>query len=329
MISLVGSLSTWARLHRLRFGAAILALLAVQSAAAYSRLTSTTAVESGDALAEFRARQASFPPPDAAPSPGVPFESGASPAPPPAPGAAPGPAAGKASAASPAPQACDWACPSAFTPPERGVYSWFQCGKSSGQCSGAAGEPEATESVGGIPRTFPSEGTRTIIVTGASTWNNVHDYAEQHREEFDLTVDPSGVYNHRYKVDLTIAGRKESTDIRQVPPLRFAQWPMALGLAWTGEWKDPNGNSDARYECRVAAKETLTIGGEAVRTWVVEANLHLLGPKTRGEVFLRLWLAPDYRMTVQEYYDQDIRNENDIPYRGRWTVTLKDLRPRR
>jgi len=51
---------------------------------------------------------------------------------------------------------------------------------------------------------------------------------------------------------------------------------------------------------------TLAIGGQQVRTWLVEARLHLLGPKSQGEVDVKTWFAPRYSQTLQEVWDDDL-----------------------
>ena len=318
------------RTHRRRYTAIFVLLLLLQGYALYQRVTTATQFESSDAVAEFRKRQqevAAAQATEAPPTTQAPAQTGASgsqPAQGPAKGAAPQPGG------LPAQPECDWACPASFEPPQQGVYEYFQCGRVSGQCTGEEPEPTGTESFGpggGAARPFPRRGQRIISHRGGGLWSNEHIYAKEHREEFDLTIDSSGVYNSRYKVEVKIGGLEGGSDIRQSPPLKFSQWPIALGQAWNGSWTDTNRESDADYSCKVIAKEEIAVGGQKIRTWVTECQLHLKGPKVSGEVLLKLWLAPQYRNTVQELYDQKLDTPQG-PYSGKWMVTLSNPNPK-
>lgn len=307
----------------------ILAVLLLQAGVTYVQLRQTSEVTTQDALAEFRKRVASadVPSPSLTPTGG----DAAS-----APGAAGVPAVGATVASSPKPSptaTCDWACFASVGPPEFGVYEYWQCDRPEGGC-GATSAP-GFEKIGGIRRNFPLTGQRIISPGSSGKFNNLHLYAQDsdgrplHQEEFEMAVNEKGVFNHRYKVDITIGGHTETTDIIQQPYLQFISLPLSVGKSWSGEWKDANGYADARYTSTVTGKEELTIGGKKVRTWVVEAKMTLLGPKNRGEVKVVVWVAPEYRQTVQEHYDQKITNEQGIAYEGFWTVTLKNLQPSR
>ena len=176
-------------------------------------------------------------------------------------------------------------------------------------------------------------GQRIISPGKGGRFNNLHLYAKDsdgrslHQEEFELGVDERGVFNYRYKVDITIGGHTETTDIIQNPFLQFVSMPLSVGKTWSGQWKDDNGFADATYRCTVIDKQEFVIAGKRVRTWVVEAKMRLLGPKNKGEVKVVLWVAPEYRQTVQEHYDQKITNAQGIAYEGFWMVTLKNLQP--
>lgn len=319
----------WSRIHWVKYGALVVFLLALETTAAYSRLGSTTTFTADKALAEFRARQSSFTPPPPESVTGANAQTGSGPA-------STGPTTGKPSATSDptsgAAEAdtCDWACPTSYAPPLQGVYDYWQCSGDGVSCTGAEGEAAGTEKIGAVERDFPNIGRRLVTVTGPASWNNAHVYADEprgHREEFDLTIDQTGVYDHSYKVDITFAGTGGGTNIRQVPPFKLTTFPLALGVSWSGSWRDKNGYADGDYECRVISKDELSIGGVKIKTWAVETQLTLKGPKDTGNVLLRYWLAPDVRMTVQEFYDQALVNEG-VPYEGRWMVTLRNLEPR-
>lgn len=312
------------RTHPLLYAAIILLVLLVEGFVLYGRFSATTQFSPEQAVAEFRARQADAP--AAAPEPGE------DPSSPEAQqlGAEESPQAGPKdktrSVPSPAP-ACEWACSTVNEPPVNGVYEYFQCGRTTGQCTGEESEPQGTESFGGLSRPFPRRGQRILSTTGANAWNNVHIYAEEHREEFDLSYENDAVLNHRYKVDIKVGPVSGGSDIRMQPPLKFAQFPMSLGQAWSGSFTDLNRESDADYACSVAAREEIRVQTSRVRTWVVDCKLTLKGPKTKGDVNLRFWISPELRNTIQETYDEQLDTPQG-PYAGKWMVTLASLTPK-
>lgn len=312
----------WAAAHRLRYAGIIAALLVLQGVVVYGRLTSTTEVTTEKALSEFRERQAA-----ATTAPGPQQEGGPSAittAPPSVPSAPPAATKGP-SARQPT---CEWVCATNFTAPAQGVYEWFQCGREAGQCTAQESEPQGSESFGGLSRPLPRKGQRSIIVTASNKWTSYHQYAEEHREEFDLFVDQTGVFGDHYKVNITIGGLPGGTDIRQAPPARFMQFPSSVGIAWNGHWEDRNDEADADYAGKIIDRQEISMGGRRVRTWVVEIKMKLLGPKSNGDVLVRLWVSPEMRQTIQEFYDQDITNEQGINYKGKWMITLANPQPR-
>lgn len=316
------SLKSW-------LGIVLTVMLVAQGAALYERLTTTRAVDKADVLAEYRARQAKLDPSATAEAP-------AGEAPPPE-GIASQPSpglSGRAQVAQPRTQApttpaadCDWVCPTALEAPEPGVYSYFQCSRTAGQCTGS-NEPEGWEEIGGVRRSFKREGSRYVTVSSKTQWNNVHFYADEHKEEFDLSIDATGVYDSRYKVDISFGGIPGGIDIRQEPPFRITAFPLAEGKKWSGSWKDANGEADADYTSEVVGKEEMTIGGKTYRTWVIKHHLQFKGPKNFGTTDLKFWLSPELRQTVQELYDQKLDGPQG-PYRAFWMVTLIDPKPSR
>lgn len=313
----------WVRTHRKTYAAIIALVFGLQMVAIYSRLTSTTAVTTQDAVAAYREAQAEA---DQAAA----QAEAAEPAAAPAVAQAAGPKTSGKSGAAPASQPeCDWVCPTTFTAPERGVYEYFQCGLTTGQCTGAETEPPGRERFEAFSRDFPRRGQRTITVTGSRTWNNVHDYAEEHREEFDLAVDESGVYNSRYKVDIKVGPLPGGSDYHISPPMKLSQWPMREGLTWSGDWVDADSHkeSEGHYDCKVVAKEEINVGGTKLRTWVVEMHLTLKG-EVSGDVTVKLWLQPELRNTVQESYRQTLSTPQG-GYEAYYMATLANATPTR
>lgn len=310
----------WVRTHRGRYALLILTLLATSAVAAFAQMSRTTQVSTSDAIAEYERRKDTFTPPVPPAEDQVVTGEATS--------AAASSSQPEVTSSEPSEIACDWICTTDFSPPEPGVYEYFQCGRTSGQCTGQDGEPRGQEKFGGgLAREFPRTGQRAITRTSEKTWNNIHYYADEHREEFDLSITTSGVFNHRYKIEIKVGPVPGGSELRQEPPLRFAVWPMHLGQTWNGSWIDSNRNADADYDCAVEAKEEVRIRSRALRTWVVACGLHLKGPKQQGEVGIRLWLSPELRNTVQEIYDQDLSTPQGH-YEGQWMVTLADDRPK-
>lgn len=335
MISPLRSIAEWASSHRPTFGVVVALLLAVQAGALYSRLTSTTPVSPAEALEEFRERQAGpAPSPAGPPQPTAVSEAGPAVPPPPAqpPGPRPAPTPAPQPAPPPPPPApCGWECPYQG-PPKAGVYEWLQCGRVEGQCTGDATEPEAAETIGQlapVTRAFPRRGLRVVRETGPDTWTFSHAYAEEHREEFDVRGDASGIHAGRSRVDISLLGQSRSTQVRHDPEFSPFRFSSALGEVWGGHWEDLEGNSAGDYVCTVVGREELTIGDRKVRTWVVEVRIKLLGPKVRGDVTAKLWVAPELTITVQEYQEQSIVDDLGLSYRARWMITLGGLEPMR
>jgi hypothetical protein len=295
--------------------------------AIYQRFNSTSVFTSQSAVEEFRKKQADAQAAAAAASPTAQSQA----APPPA-AAAPAAKTSKSSgqnAGQSAPQ-CDWVCSTNFTPPENGVYQYFQCGKTSGQCTGDPSEPTGTETIGpNQSRDFPRNGQRIITSTGARTWTNSHVYAQEHREEFDLAIDESGVFNSRYKVQVFFGPIEGGSEIKMQPPFRLNQFPASLGQAWNGSWTDSNRQGDGDYACKTVGKEELNIGGTKIRTWVVECRITLKGPENTGNVLIKFWVSPELRNTAQEMYDQSITSRTKGPYQGKWMATLSNVKPQR
>lgn len=315
----------WASNHRRIYSALIVALLVAQLAAVYSRLSSSEEVPPSRALDEFRRRQ------EAAknlPDPTSLVEVSSAPT-----VAASGlPGANSLSSAggggSPT-SSCEWVCQGPLTAPKEGVYEWYQCGRDLGQCSGAETEPAGSEELGGVGREFPRKGQRSVIVTAANKWTSAHQYSGEHKEEFDLFVESSGVMGDRYDVDITIGPGSGGIHIKQVPPARYMQFPAAVGADWSGRWEDANREADADYAARIIDRQEIVISGRKVRTWVVELKMKLSGPKSTGDVLVRLWVSPEQRQTVQEFYDQSVTDDRGFTYKAKWMITLSVLDPKR
>ncbi len=314
----------WASAHKLRFAGFLLVLALVQGYAVRSALTSSTAVTRTDAIEEFHQAKAQAAEQQQAGEPAASPGAVANPTIAPTSNV---PVTSKARTTNPGPTAaCDWTCPTTFASPQEGVFLYYHCGRSTGQCTGAD-EPEAIESVAGVKRPIPRQGYRRVIASSGNAWTNRHEYSREHIETFEMTIDQQGVFNHRYLVELEFGGIPDKFDIRQVPPMQLARFPIALDDNWKGSWKDPNKTADGNYTVRVVGKEELNIGGKTVRTWKITATTELLGPRTFGRADLTLWYFAEKNLIVQEYYDQDVHDNTNVGFKGKWMATLASLNP--
>jgi hypothetical protein len=310
------------RRHKGRFALGIVAFIGLAGFVAYKQMSTSTPFTSEEAIERFRANEALSTPPDATGvAEAVPATSGAAPPPTAKPGA-------QSSEAGQPAKSCDWACPTTTNPPENGTYEYYQCGRTSGQCDGSQVEPAGTESASGLNRDLPRLGQRTIQSSSERSWLNRHFYSQEHLEEFDVSNDAGGVYNHRYKVDIRFGPIQGGSELKMQPPIRFASWPMSVGLSWKGAWTDTNREGDGDYECKVLSKEELKIGGQPAKTWLLDCHLRLKGPEVSGDVLLKFWLNPEQRNTSQEYYEQSLQTPQG-PYSSKWMVTLANLSPKK
>lgn len=308
----------WASANKLRFAGFLLVLALVQGYAVRSALTSSTAVTRTDAIEEFHQAKAQAAEQqqagELAANPGAVVTNPAIPT-------SNAPGTSKAKTANPAPMACDWTCPTTYSSPPEGAFLYYHCGRSTGQCTGA-NEPQANESVAGVERPIPRQGYRIVTRSSGSGWTNRHKYSDEHTEQFEMTIDQQGIFNHRYLVEMEFGGIPDQFDIRQVPGMQLARFPITLDDTWKGSWKDPNKTADGSYTARIVGKEELNIGGKTVRTWKITATTELFGPRTFGRADLTLWYFAEKNLIVQEYYDQDVHDNTNVGFKGKWMATL-------
>lgn len=197
-------------------------------------------------------------------------------------------------------------------PPEVGVYEWHT---------------EGWEQVGPSRRDLPERSRRIVTVEGERTWMNDHIYSEQHEEWFPLTVSEQGVASSSYRARVSFGPITQDHTLDFEPPMRFSVFPFEVGQQWQGSWQDPDDDTRATYTGRTFEHTTLDIGGERVEAWGVEVVMEMEGDIS-GTVLTRIWVAPEYRMTVKEFYDQEVTSGPGT-YEGEWTITLLSLDPQR
>ena len=99
---------------------------------------------------------------------------------------------------------------------------------------------------------------------------------------------------------------------------------LKVGQTWEGAWQD---ETYGTYRGRTFEHVTMDIGGVEVETWGVAMDIELKGEQ-EGEVHAKVWIAPEYALTVREEYVQDVKADVGR-YHAEWSMTLRSLEPRR
>jgi len=195
------------------------------------------------------------------------------------------------------------------TLPEDGVYSWATDGY---------------EQAAGARRSLPKEMQRIITLDGKHGWTQ-HDYFSEQREAWtEFRVLKAGVSIASQRNKVTFGPVTNDETITFAPPMLVGPTNLEVGQRWEGSWK---GDTYGTYTGRTFEHRFLEIGQKRVEVWAVEVLMEMKG-EVRGEVQARVWIAPEYGMTVKEHFVQDV--EADVgTYHAEWTTKLKSVRPRR
>lgn len=293
---------------------AITTLLVGLGGVGYRWFTASTEVSSDEAVRRFREGR---PSPDGSPTPGpTPTPAGLAAA------ATPTSEAGgrsEATVSAPTPTPVPTPAPPptgpggfVLLPPEEGVYEW---------------ETDGWEEVSPGPprRDLPERSRRIITEEGERTWMNDHIYSEQHEEWFPLTISDQGVTAASYRLRVSFGPVTQDQKLDFSPPMRFSVFPFEVGQQWQGSWEDAPDNTRGTYVGRTFEHTHLDIGGEQVEVWGVEIDMEMEGDIS-GTVLTRIWVSPEYRMTVKEFYDQEVESGPGT-YEGEWTITLLSTTP--
>lgn len=191
--------------------------------------------------------------------------------------------------------------------PREGVYSW---------------DTEGWESAGGARRNFPEESQR-IFNHENGGWFQHHYFSEQREiwTRFKRLEGGAAIAMQRNKV--TFGPVTEDSTIDFAPPMLVGPRDLEVGQTWSGRW---SGKTSGIYRGETFEHVRLDIGGEQVEAWGIHLDMQMRG-EIEGEVEARVWLAPEYAMTVREHYKQRVKADVG-DYRAEWTMTLKSLEPR-
>ncbi|MEA2452769.1 MAG: hypothetical protein QOG04_1479 [Actinomycetota bacterium] len=191
--------------------------------------------------------------------------------------------------------------------PEEGVYSWATDGY---------------EEVPGARREFPKESQRIITVNGDGRWTTHHYFSQEHEiwTVFNWGNDGAEIAQQRNKI--TFGPITNDSTIDFAPPMLVGPKHLEVGYEWGGTWE---GDTHGDYSSKIVEHTTMDIGGESVEVWGMSYVINLHG-KQEGQVNAQVWLAPDYSLTVQEHYVQDVESSG-TKYHAEWTQKLKSLHP--
>jgi hypothetical protein len=190
--------------------------------------------------------------------------------------------------------------------PAEGVYSW---------------DTQGHEEVGGARRSFPAE-TQRIITRDENGWHEHHYFSEERESwtDFQVTDKAAAIAMQRNKV--TFGPVTEDAVIQFSPVMLVGPYHPEVGQTWEGSW---TGKTYGDYTGRVFDHSTMAIGGEEVETWAVQIDIEMKGEQ-EGHVQAKVWMAPEYFLTVHEEYVQDVKADVGT-YHAEWSMTLKSLKP--
>ena len=190
--------------------------------------------------------------------------------------------------------------------PQEGVYTWATQG---------------WESAGGARRNFPEESQRVVTIENGGWYQ--HHYFSNQREtwtRFRVVEDGAAISMQRNKV--TFGPVTQDSTIDFAPPMLVGPRDLEVGRKWSGRW---SGKTTGTYTGEIFERVAINIGGEEVETYGIAIDMQMRG-EIEGEVHARVWLSPEYAMTVREHYKQRVKADVG-DYNAEWTMTLKSLQP--
>lgn len=283
-----------------------LILVAALGRLVYGGLQSQTAVSSDEALARFRAKAEQSAQDPNEPSSPEDTEAGAD-----SPSDQTQPtirsaASKENSATNPGAIICEV---TTFAPPEAGAYQW---------------RTEGFEEVPGLRREMPPESHALVTHKGSDRWVEHHIYSEERERWLELIGSTAGVSIASIRNRVAIGPFTFDNTVAPEPPPLVHRFPYVLGDAWAGGW---SGKTSGTYQARMIEHTTMRIGEETVEVCATEVEMHMEG-EVEGDVTIRTWATPRYRIVVREHQIAIIRN-GPATYRSDWVSTLLSLRPQR
>jgi hypothetical protein len=191
--------------------------------------------------------------------------------------------------------------------PDEGVYSW---------------DTDGWEQAAGIRREMPKESQRILTHNSDGSYKNHHYFSEEREiwTQFRFFKRGAELMWQRNKVKFGPV----TNDSRIIfsPPMVVGTDNMQVGQRWADTW---SGDTSGDYKSHVFEHVTMRIGDENVEVWGIEYEINLRGEQ-RGRVDAQVWFAPEYSLTVQEHYIQDVETDAG-KYHAEWKMTLQSVHP--
>jgi hypothetical protein len=186
-----------------------------------------------------------------------------------------------------------------------------------GSAQGGTTTTGTTTNNGGTGPTFAAPGTYTYDTSGTVTAGTPRDASgtatltvdppaggrqhsllgtDQGRTEQDIVVRSGGVF----LVRLAITNPAFSKEFRPAAPVLLVPEPPTTGRSWSWTAKSTDGKTTAAVTARITGRETLTIGGTATPTIVIQSTLKLTGDITYTG-HMQTWADPAHRLSVKEH----------------------------
>lgn len=191
--------------------------------------------------------------------------------------------------------------------PKEGVYSW---------------DTDGWEQAAGLRRDMPKESQRIVTHNRDGSYVNHHYFSEEREiwTQFRFSKRGAELMWQRNKVVFGPVTNDSRIDF--APPMIVGMATMHVSDRWEDTW---SGKTSGDYTSHVFEHVTMRIGDEDVEVWGIEYEINLRGEQ-RGTVDAQVWYAPDYSMTVQERYIQDVEASGGR-YHAEWSMTMQSVHP--
>jgi len=206
----------------------------------------------------------------------------------------------------------------------------------------AAGSTTTAPSSGGqqaAPR-FTPPGAYTYDVNGTVTAGST----QKSSGSATLTVDkPVGEKQHssfegeRGGTEQDVVHRADGTylarlviasfgkEFRPAKPVLTMPVPAQIGKAWSWTMKSTDGKTTASLTAKIVRRETVTVGGQAIKAWVIEGTLKLTGDFTYTDQ--RTSWHDDSRLLEVKERSRGSGSYGGMAFTTDMTSTLRSVRP--
>ena len=140
----------------------------------------------------------------------------------------------------------------------------------------------------------------------------------RHDERHIYRYTPTAVFLDYEIATITCQGVRQSSETSYRPEQLRVQLPLRVGASWHNRGGGSSRTEDATT--KVLRTETLTIGGEAVPTYVIETTTSFTGDEsgTRDQTW---WYAPSWALPVK-WHEKQSGHRSGASYSGDITATV-------